>query len=68
MKKKYFSLLFCIFMVSGILFNSNVNSLLLDDNNVFPHLETVFEHSNWWWTEAEVVSTESTSSSQTPSI
>ncbi|MHA1552334.1 MAG: hypothetical protein ACTSQC_10370 [Candidatus Heimdallarchaeaceae archaeon] len=50
------------------MFNSNVNSLLMDNSYVSPDLETVFEHSNWWWTDAEVVSTESTGNSQTPSI
>ena len=68
MRKKAYCILLCIFMVSGLVFSSNVNGLVLNDSITAPKLETVFEHENWWWTTAEVVSTESTGTSKYTSL
>jgi hypothetical protein len=40
--------------------NSNVNSLIFYENNNVQTIDTALEHSNWWWTNTELVSTEST--------
>ncbi|MBY9000345.1 MAG: hypothetical protein KGD64_05490 [Candidatus Heimdallarchaeota archaeon] len=47
-------------MVSGILFNSKTNGLIVDDYTNSSNLETTYEYSNWWWTDYELISTEST--------
>ncbi len=65
MKKKSLGLVFCLFMVSGTLFNSNVNSMFIN-NDISTSLENVYEYENWWWTTTDVVSTESTDNSASP--
>jgi len=41
MKKKSFSILFCMFMFSWIMFNSNVNGMVFEDSSDPINLETV---------------------------
>ena len=67
MKKSVLVFFIVSIIASGVIMGSGLNSLGLQSLPA-NELTTVYDLSSYWWTETEVISTESTSASTDPSL